>query len=97
MEILASVAERTRVRAGCLGIRIYKDTQDVHVIMVEELWKDRENLERHLRSDEYRRVLLVVEMALEKPEIRFDEVAQSSGLETIERARSPALPGLITP
>jgi quinol monooxygenase YgiN len=93
MEILASFAERTRVRSGCLGIRIYQDTQDVCVIMVEELWKDRETLDRHLRSNDYRRVLLVVEMALEKPEIRFDEVAHSTGLETIEKARTPGLAG----
>ena len=91
MGILASVAERIRVRPGCLGVRIYQDAQDAHLIMVEDLWKNRKHFEDHLRSDEYRRVLLVVEMALEKPEIRFDEVALSTGLETIEKARSPTL------
>jgi len=35
-------------------------------------------------------VLLVVEMAVEPPEIRFEEVSRSTGVETIEEARSQA-------
>jgi hypothetical protein len=33
-------------------------------------------------------VLLVVEMAREKPEIKFSEFSASTGVETIEKARS---------
>jgi hypothetical protein len=33
-------------------------------------------------------VLLVLEMALKPPEIRFDTVSSSSGIEIIEKARS---------
>ena len=55
--------------------------------MLEELWTSNEELRHHLRSDEYRRILLVVEMAAEPPEIRFDTIAHSTGVETIEQAR----------
>jgi hypothetical protein len=41
----------------------------------------------HLRSDEYRNLLLILEMALEQPEIRFDTISGSTGIETIEKAR----------
>ncbi len=41
----------------------------------------------HLRSDEYRNLLLVLEMALKEPEIRFDTISSSTGIETIEKAR----------
>jgi hypothetical protein len=33
-------------------------------------------------------VLLVVEMATKPPEIHFDTIAHSSGIETIEKARN---------
>ena len=56
-------------------------------ILVEEPWKSGEDLERHLRAEEFRKVLLVVEMAVEPPEIRFDAISQSTGFETIEKAR----------
>jgi len=88
MEILRSVAERTRVEPGCISCRIYRDDQEEHAILVEEFWKSQEELERHLRSAEYRNVLLVVEMAHEKPEISFCEFSGSTGVETIEKART---------
>ena len=88
VEILRSVAERVRFEPGCISYRIYHDIQEEHVIMFEEVWRSEEELERHLRSPEYRNVLLVVEMAQEKPEIRFSTFSHSTGVETIEKARS---------
>ena len=55
--------------------------------MFEEIWRTEEDLEDHLRSDEYLNVLLVLEMALKEPEIRFDTISSSTGIETIEKAR----------
>ena len=48
------------------------------------------DVKRHLRSDKYHKILLVVEMAAEPPEIRFDTISHSSGVETIEQARIQA-------
>jgi len=56
--------------------------------LFEQLWSNEADLERHLRSDEYRQVLLVLEMAIKQPEIRFDTILSSTGIETIEKARS---------
>ena len=58
------------------------------MIMIEEFWRSQEEHECHLRSAEYRNVLLVVEMAHKEPEIRFSEFSASTGVETIEKARS---------
>lgn len=88
VEILRSVAERTRVQPGCISCRIYHDAQEENVIMIDELWRSQEDLDQHLRSTEYRNVLLVVEMAEEKPEIKFSAFSESSGVETIEKAIS---------
>lgn len=88
LEILRSVAERARVQPGSIDCRIYKDAQEENVIMFDELWRSQEDLDQHLRSADYREVLLVVEMAQEKPEVRFHEIVRSSGLETIEKAVS---------
>jgi quinol monooxygenase YgiN len=93
VEILRSVAERTRVQPGCISCRVYHDVEEKHVIMIEEVWAGQEELERHLRSSEYRNVLLVLEMALEEPEIRFSAFSHASGVETIEKARSGGIGG----
>jgi quinol monooxygenase YgiN len=88
LEILRSIAERTRLEQGCIGCDVYQAAEEDLAILVEELWKSEEDLERHLRSEEYRKLLLVVEMALEPPEIRFDAISHSTGFETIEKARN---------
>ena len=88
VDILGSVAERTRVQPGCISCRIYHDEQEENVVMMDEVWRTQEEHECHLRSAEYRKVLLVVEMAKEKPEIKFSEFSESTGVETIEKARS---------
>ena len=92
-KILKRTAEHCRIWPGCLSCRIYGDLQEDNVLMLEEMWRSEEELKGHLRSDEYRNVLLVMEMALKEPEIRFDTISGSSGLETVQRVRR----GLVTP
>jgi len=87
LEILNRAAERTRVQPGCLSCRIYHDEQVEAIFMVEEVWSSQDDLDRHLRSDDYRHVLFVTEMAVEPPEIRFQTISHSAGIEIIEKAR----------
>lgn len=88
LEILRSFAEQTNVEPGCVSCHIYHDIQEKHSIMIEEFWRSQEELDLHLSSSEYRKILLVMEMAHEKPEIRFSACSNPTGIETIEKARS---------
>ncbi len=88
LEILRSMTEQIQFESGCISCRLYRGVDDESVIMIEELWMSDADVQRRLRSDKYRKVLLVVEMAAELPDIRFDTIAHSSGVETIEKARN---------
>ena len=88
LRILRSMAEDCRVHSGCLGCHIYQDVQEDNVFLFEEMWSNEDDMAQHLRSEKYRSVLLVLEMALKQPEIRFDTISSSAGIEAIERARS---------
>ena len=88
LEILGSSIEQTQFEPGCISCRLYRDAQEEGLVMLEELWSSDTDMQRHLRSDKYHKILLVVEMAVEPPEIRFDGIAHSSGLETIEKVRN---------
>jgi len=88
LKILRLTAEQCRIWPSCLSCRIYEDVQEHNVLMFEQRWGSQEDLERHLRSDEYYNVLLVMEMALEQPDIRFDTISESTGIETVEKARN---------
>jgi len=85
--ILDSVIELTRLEEGCISCRLYRDLQVEGALMLEEIWSSQSDLERHLRTDKFHTVLLVVEMASVYPEIRFDVIAHTTGMETIQRIR----------
>jgi quinol monooxygenase YgiN len=87
LRIFKSITEKCLDEPGCLSCHIYGDLQAKNVFMLKEIWRSEEDLNLHLRSDEYRNLLLILEMALEQPEIRFDTISSSTGIETIEKAR----------
>jgi quinol monooxygenase YgiN len=88
LKILRSMAEQCKIHSGCLACYIYEDVQEENVLMFEEIWGNEEDLTQHIRSREYQNVLLVMEMAPKRPEVRFNTVSISTGMETIEKARS---------
>jgi quinol monooxygenase YgiN len=86
--ILSSLIEQTKLEEGCVSCRLYRDVQEECALMLAETWASEKDMERHLSSDKFLAVLLVVEMASEFPEIRFDVISHSTGIETIEKARA---------
>lgn len=90
LEILSSLRKDTQLDPTCINYRLYRGVNEVRAIMVEGLWEGDAAIRRHLKSDAYRRVLIVIEMAEEPPEIRFDTITRTSGVETIECARRTA-------
>jgi quinol monooxygenase YgiN len=90
LKILRSVAEKCRDEPGCLSSRIYEDLQENNVLMIEEVWRAENDMDIHIRSDEYRNLLLTLEMSVKQPEIRFNTISGSRGIEIIEKARGLA-------
>jgi quinol monooxygenase YgiN len=86
--ILRSIVERIRAEAGCIGCYVYHDAEEEQKIIFVEKWRSEGDLTRHLRSREYQKILLLMEMALAPPDIRFDTITSTSGVETIEKART---------
>lgn len=88
LAILGSFAHATRSEPGCICCRVYQDVEERNVLMLEELWSDEECLSRHLQPFEFNRVLLVAELSPAPPEIRFETVERTTGIEMIEKARN---------
>ena len=85
--LLSALAERIRVKRGCIACSVCQDVQEEEMIRYEELWESREAMERHLRSDDYRKILLVMEMTSHAPDISFNTIKETAGMETIRRVR----------
>lgn len=87
MGILAPMAQRTRTVRGCLDCQLHRDVLEGNVVILEERWASEADLERHIRSQDYKQLLLIMELATTPPEVRFDTVAGSEGFEAIARIR----------
>lgn len=87
IEILTSIADRTRSLLGCLGCGLYQDVINPNLIIFEENWESEKYLDRHIASDQYRNILLVMEMASEPPEVKFIPISKFSGMDRILQVR----------
>jgi quinol monooxygenase YgiN len=76
------------VQPGCLSVNLYSNTSNADLLLIEE-WDSHMNLERHIRSDNFRKILALMDMADEKPEITFQAVSSTKGLEFVEKLRRP--------
>ncbi len=88
LEILGSVIQRVRFETGCVSCNAYRDIDSEDTVMIGEIWENEKDLSRHLRSDEYQKILLVAEMAYSAPEIKFYTIVRTTGVETIRKARN---------
>jgi len=77
----------TRVQLGCRACHLLTDLEEPRALVLWEEWDTREHLDRHLRSEDYRRVLAAIELSQGPPEIRFDTVEAAGGIEIVEAAR----------
>lgn len=77
----------TRAERGCLRCELFRGCQAPKTLLLESLWRTREDLIRHLQSDRYKSFLLLIETSAERPLIEFFFVLQTQGLEIVEEAR----------
>ena len=87
LEVLRSIQRLVQAQAGCLGCLIYEEQSPDSALLMVERWDSEEALETHIRSDAYRRILKAIELGGGPPEVRFDKVSASEGIELIQRLR----------
>ena len=85
LKTIHSMIGPTSVQSGCLGCNFYSSTQNDDELILIQKWESREKLERHIRSDEFRKILAAMEAVIEPPEITFLTVASTEGMELVER------------
>ena len=87
LRLLRSLIEPTRVETGCISCGLFKDMHDPSVIVWVEEWKTQDDLERHLRSRRYKKILAAFDMSNSQPVMRFNTVVETKGMQLIADAR----------
>ena len=89
LEILRSVQGPVLAEPGCHGFQILEEQEPETAIVLVERWDSPASLRAHLRSDHYRRILGACELSTGPPQIRFDHVSATEGIELVERSLAP--------
>ncbi len=87
VRVLRSMIEPTRVETGCISCGLYQDLHDPGVIIWVEEWNTQDDLERHLRSPQYKKILAAFDMSDGQPDMRFNTVVETKGMQLIAEAR----------
>jgi len=77
----------TQVESGCAACHLYQDVTDPNCFRLECLWNTEADFLRHLRSDIYRQVLILMELSAEPPRVHFHQVSETHGLELVHTTR----------
>jgi quinol monooxygenase YgiN len=85
---LTAWAGPAEVEPGCMSSRILQEGTDAQAFCYEARWRTQDDLLRHLRSEHYKRLLVLMDLGSEPPLIEFHTVAETKGLDLIERTRT---------
>ncbi len=93
LEAMRGMLEPTRVERGCLSYRLYEEVENRDALILVEEWETQENLESHLLTDNQRRLFELMELSNEQPELRFNTVSHTAGMDLIETVLRTDGPG----
>src|SRR5262245_39792388 len=86
------------VEPGCRACRLYQEVGNGETLLYVEEWETQEQLEHHMRSSRYERLLAIMEASAHPPVLRYYSVSAARGLDYLEAVRlggeSSSLPAL---
>jgi len=87
VQTVRGILEPTRwMHSGCVSYRFYQDIEDENAFILVGEWKTQEDLEEHLRTSIFKKLLMVMDLSKESPEIKFNTILYTAGIEIVKRA-----------
>lgn len=86
-EVFWMLVGPVRVEPGCLACGLHQEACDGDSFLYVEEWETPEQLEHHMRSARYERLLAVMEASARPPVLRYHTVSDSKGMEYLQAVR----------
>jgi quinol monooxygenase YgiN len=83
VQVLRTLVGPVRSQPGCSQTLLMCDVQDAAVITWVSRWRSRPDLDRHLRTTHFRRLLALMELAAETPDVVFEDGSELRGIDLI--------------
>ena len=87
LRLLRSVVGVTEAKAGCRSCSVARDAADEALVRYREEWDSNPAFRRHVRSTEFQRVLIAIDMASEEPEVMVGNLSGFLGLNSLRELR----------
>jgi quinol monooxygenase YgiN len=83
IDTLRGIAGPTRAHPRCRRVEIYLAVDNPEELTLFEEWETLDAMTAHFRSRDFRAVLSVIDLSKRAPEIRFDSVTSTEGIERL--------------
>jgi len=87
LELLDSLIGPMHVIPGCISYRMYQDLENENRLVIEQKWESEAILHRFIRSNAYLKILELIELSSQPPEILFNTISNIGGIEVVEALR----------
>ncbi len=81
LDVLLCLKGPIEAVAECRGCWICQDVANDHALTYLSQWDTQDDLESHLRSERFRRLLPYIEMSMEPPTVSFGIIEHIRGIE----------------
>lgn len=81
LDVLLCLKGPIEALAECQGCWICQDVANDHALTYLAQWDTQDDLEMHLRSERFRRLLPYIEMSVEPPAVSFGNIEHIRGIE----------------
>lgn len=89
-EVMAAfrlLARRAQVHPGCLKCQVENDETNEGIVIFQEEWLSWDGLEQYIQSDNFLRILQLMETSTVEPTLRFEGPNKVCGMELVESLR----------
>lgn len=89
VKLIRPIIGPVEAQSGCLLFRLYSETDDDDddALLLLQEWRSQEDLDKFIRSSDFRRVLAAMDLASQPPEFSVNTVSSRAGMELVERLR----------
>jgi len=77
----------TQVVPGCIQCRLSQDMRDPNTLLYQEEWSSWRELEKYIRADRFSRILELMELSSTEPELTFNVVKETRGIDYVMKLR----------
>jgi quinol monooxygenase YgiN len=87
IDLFESYRGPVSVQPGCRSIHLYSHFAKSGDFMLMEEWNSPDALYNHVRSDDFRKVLALMDLAATAPDLSFLTVSSARGFDLVEELR----------